>query len=652
MKNLLLFSLFSLPFLLFAQKSEYNFGKVPAEILQMTDFPADTAAAAVVLEDYGDLRVVPQGQSYVQEFRRFSRTKILTRAGLDRADISIPYYHRNGVERIGEIRAVITLPGRQTYTLEKDDFFTEQLSDYWSMKKIALPNAAVGAVIDLYYELYSDRFVELREWEFQTDIPTVKSELTVDFDPHFSYLYLFQGFDNMQKKDEDGKTIVTDGETTAILDQKKFTVNNVPALRPEPFITTLDDYRLRIRFQCSEFFRNDGIKTQVLSDWESVGGEMFYAVSFGQQYTKKNNCGKVLKAAEGILSAEMPPKKKAIALYDFVNQNVPTANLRSMTVRKSLNDAFEKKSATLSEKNLMLVALLQEAEIDAAPMLVSTRGHGAPMPDYAIVDQFNHTIVYAEIDGKPYFIETGDDLRPFGELAAHSMNRSGFLIKKKAYAWKEIKPKKSKKMYLADFALTETGEIPGKITASYTGQAAAAARYDWLKNTEDKRVGFLADSETDLPTENLSAENETDFGKHFKVTAECNFTEFAQSTDSLLYFNPLLLTDYRDNPFKSEKRRYDIDYPYPFAQQLVVNFKYDAKTYAVEELPESQRFSLDNQGASVMFAAAEKAPGWIQLNYSLNVNQTRFAPYNYEAVRSFFERNAEKAGEQVVLRKL
>jgi len=656
MKKYLLLSLFLCAFhILVAQKSEYNFGKVPDKQLEMTTYAADTSAAAVMLHDFGELQIMDTGSDYAQKFTRCRRIKILSRAGFDYGDLEIGYRSKDKSEIINDIKAVITLPNRQTYTYDKKDFFTEKKNEYWSVKKLAIANLEEGAVIDYYYKITSDRISQPREWYFQREIPVVLSELTIDFHSQLSYMYLFQGFKGMTiEENEAGEKIYTKGETKAIIEAKKFTTRNVPALKPEPYITTIDDYRLRLRFQLTDYYTDAGQKIEVLSDWTEVNQKMLYHEHFGKQYLKKSRYIEVMNAASAtVFATGKSPLEVAIGLYDFLNNNIEVNYGGGIFTRNSLNDAFEKKSAKKGEMNLMLLALLREFDIDAHPVLISQRRNGRPLKEYPIVDQFSYVIVHVAVEGKEYFVECGNTLRPFGELSRNSMNEFGFMVKKKeGWEWKKIVPKKAKEVYLSDFTLDETAKMRGTIKANYTNTDAARRRYDWVNNEQEKEwETLLENSIADFELEEVTTENEKEVSKPFKLTFTGDFSGAAQEIGEFIYINPMIFAEYGENPFKSEERKYPVNFAYPFGNQFIINLKYDPVLYEIESLPEGTKFGLPNKTATVRYAAQEKAEGWIQVTCNLSVSGTLFSSEEYIGLRTLFDMTAEKLGEQIVLKR-
>jgi len=637
---------------LFAQMKDYNFLEISPVQLEMTRYEADTTATAVILHDYGRLSVTGPIVN-TQIYAKNRRIKILKKGGLEQGNIEISFYSYENIERVINIKAAVTQADGQTYNLSEEDIFTEQKSQYWSVKKIIVPKLEVGSIIDYYYEIESKRITQLREWYFQTDIPILLSKLEVNFHRDFTYLYLFQGFDGINRVKNQGNAVLDNSIAETIKGSKTFIANNIPALKEEPFISTIEDYRLRIRFQCTLYQSAYGKTTQVLSAWHTVTDKILNNPYFETQYTNNKNCGKILREAKPILKEEISPLKKAKALYSFINKSVDANQNSGIYVENSLNEAFEKKSGSKSELNLMLLALLRKAEIEAYPILISTRDNGYPIQEHPIVDQFNRTILLVIIDGKKYFVDQGNKFRPFGQLSRNSMNRNGYQLRRPIGRWLDITPNKSKKIIISDFNLDDEGNLKGKISANYTNIEAADNREYWANEEEEKTwEEELENTIIDFELDSVTIENKKDLDKPFKVHFKGDFNGAVLDIGDFVYINPFIFSDFSENPFKSEERQYPVDFPHPFSNQFIINIKYNTESYYVEELPKDTKLELLGKTVTVRYAAQEKKPGWIQLTYALSVNNPYFPVDTYKNLRSLFDITAEKLGEQIVLKKL
>ena len=105
----LLLCLFSLS--LHAQKAPVKWGKVDESDLKMAVYEADTAAAAVILCDYGELSVDLGDGNLRYVFDHHRRIKILKRSGFEYADVSIPFH---GGQEVGNLKAMVDLIEKKT----------------------------------------------------------------------------------------------------------------------------------------------------------------------------------------------------------------------------------------------------------------------------------------------------------------------------------------------------------------------------------------------------------------------------------------------------------------------------------------------------------------------------------------------------------
>nr|MBP6826639.1 DUF3857 domain-containing protein [Saprospiraceae bacterium] len=134
-----LVAIFACP--LSAQDAPMKYGKIPKEDLEMKVYGSDTAAAALVLCDYGKLTFdFPDGRPQIK-LEKHKRIKILKRAGFDQGDIFIPYYKTGNIRNL---KAQVVAPdGKETDVLKKD-IFDEKVNDNFLRIRFAFPNLSEG----------------------------------------------------------------------------------------------------------------------------------------------------------------------------------------------------------------------------------------------------------------------------------------------------------------------------------------------------------------------------------------------------------------------------------------------------------------------------------------------------------------------------
>ena len=218
----------------------------------------------------------------------------------------------------------------------------------------------------------------------------------------------------------------------------RLAMKNVPALKEETFITTMDDYYARIRFQLSSIKYPGGTEQQILSTWDKLAMELEKNDNFGLQYSRKRNYDLVYAAIAPVFPINGTVQERVEAVYQFLLSNIEVKRGNSIFTQGKLNDCFEKKSARAGEMNLLMIALLREFNIPAHPLLISTRTHGKPMPLYPLVDQFNHVMALVEMGDEYIIVDASHPLRQIGFPAYNSLNGQGWAMIKGNPKWIDI----------------------------------------------------------------------------------------------------------------------------------------------------------------------------------------------------------------------
>ncbi|MDZ7690063.1 MAG: hypothetical protein U5K69_02725 [Balneolaceae bacterium] len=93
--------------------------------------------------------------------------------------------------------------------------------------------------------------------------------------------------------------------------------------------------------------------------------------------------------------------------------------------------------------NQALIAMLRGADIQAWPLLISSRQYGKINRSFPSYFQFNGLLAYSEINGKSYFMDGSFSHSYPNLLPVESFNETGLLLKKDSYEWTEIRPENS-----------------------------------------------------------------------------------------------------------------------------------------------------------------------------------------------------------------
>ncbi len=613
------------------EKIKIKWGEVSKEDLAMQVYTPDSLAEAVILEKIGKLRFDRRGQKFVYLLNVHQRIKILSEAGFDFADISIRYFHLERKEKVRNLKAQIIQPDGTIEELSKDKFFSEKTNKYWGKKTFTFPNVQVGSILEFKYELQSERWTVPRDWHFQYDIPVRHSQFTFRNDDWLDFMVLLQEGHLVTRKDD------------------TFIANGIPAAREEKYVTTMEDYRGKLKFQLNRFDRGYGFEP-FLSTWEKITNELYEDPDFGKMITKKGKTKKIWKLLEEDLDRIESKEEKIQFIYDFVLKNVSWNEFYGLYVEKDFNKIFEKGNASSQELNLLVVALLRRAGIACDPALVSPRNKGMMYEIYPILDQFKYVfaVVYAD-DGSLIFLDATDPDRPLGMLSSSLLNKKAFLVNEKNPRWISIEAKASKKIISMRLDFDKDFNISGSISCKYQGYASVSSRRKYRTLEDESRWEKIINTRyDDVEIDSFSFDQSSKITDEFWDKAYFSVEE-AYDQSTLLYIPSCLFSDYTENPFKLEKRTYPIDFGYPLIEQTIMNVEIP-EGYEIESVPESTSITLSD--GSVKYKILSNVQGSkIQIVRKLNIRFPEIYPEHYSAIKTLFDLMIEKYKEPIILKR-
>ncbi|MCB0587617.1 MAG: DUF3857 domain-containing protein, partial [Phaeodactylibacter sp.] len=557
---------------------------------------------------------------------------------------------------VGNLKAMVFSPDGREYEVDKENIFEEKANENWSKVKFSFPQVEEGAVLEYRYHLTSENVLQLREWYFQSEIPVRWSELRLSIPEWYDYIFLNQGRPaDVVENDTRQKPIRLPGSTSTLqagVNFHRFVMENVPAMKEEAYVTTMDDYLARIRFQLRSIKYPNSYLQNVLSDWPTLARELNESEYFGKQITKRKNQKallEILEPAWAEAGAESQ-EEKALLAYQYLNKVMKWNDLYSITSDADLADCLEKRSATSGELNLMMLCVLDALEIESWPVLLSTRAHGKMMELYPILSQFNHVVALANLNGQMQLFDLGSTARPPGFLRVSALNGKGWLASEANPQWLSLSPPGAKVMNMYNMEVDPDGNAVVSVSARYEGYDAVDLREGLEADSEGQ---FLAESwEEQYPDARISGlafEEESGPEAMLKVTYEEQLPGLAQAVGDFLYVKTALMPAFQENPFTLEERTYPVEIPYPVKVQDIL-FLNIPEGFEVESLPESGRISLPDGGGKFDFLFNENG-GKVQAIFKIEINQLDFKPEEYPVLRNFFNIILEKQGEQAVFRK-
>jgi len=657
---------------------EIKFGKPEPADFEAKSFVADSAASAVVLYDYGLTRFRLNGTSFQLESDRLTRIKILKKSGYDVATVEVPLYHRGQAEeRIVNLKGFTynEVGGKiEKVKLETGKAFTEERTTNIRVRKFTLPNVREGAVIEYSYTVTSDFLSQFQDWTFQREIPTRWSEFQATIPEYFDYKMLMQGYEPLalQTKEQttaqyvaSGRVELVDGSNftgqtthtatrsdaiTAQATNYHWAMQNVPALRDEPYMTTMRDYVARLNFELAGERMPGGAYQNVLGTWTKINTELRNEENFGGQLGRIS----FLDAALKPLIAQYPdPAARAAAVRELVIKGMKYDGTASFVASGSLRKSYELHRGTAADVNLLLIAALRQAGLPAEAVLLSTRSHGRVDQNFPLLQQFNYVIGMLPLaDNKELLLDATEPLLPCGVLPTRCLSQIGRLVASKEGEgrWVSLTPAQSHNHFQqVQLKVDEQGNLTGQVHEEHAGYAGASARERLQQLGEKKYVTELASQHTswEMPSYKFSGVSEV--GKPLALNYEMRQPASTPGAAQELYVSPLASFGEGQNPFRHPNRTYPVDFGAPTQEVILVTLTLPPG-YAAE-LPKPATLALPNQGGRYVYLASSPTPGTVQLMSRLTLNKPVYGAEEYTALREFYRLALAKQAEALVLKK-
>jgi hypothetical protein len=658
-----------------AQDAPIKYGKIDIADLQMKAYPKDTSAEAVVLGDIGRAYFTySQNEGFQVVYERHRRIKILKKSGYDWATVKVGLYatkNNSGREDLYDLKGVTyNLENEQIVKdkLEKESIFTDKTDDTHSVRRFAFSKVKEGSIIEYSYRIKSDFYYNFRDWTFQTGIPVVWSEFSVSIPEYFTYRQIQQGYEPMLINDvQNGHTsyslhipgtfsgasnTIRSAATTETINAStkefRWAMKDIPAIREEPFMTTIDDYVSKIEFELSSsFFPGGGYKSYANS-WESLNSRLLENESFGGQLNRSG----FLKDMVSVIKASSKDTLQQIGMaYNLIKQAMTWNERETFYVESTLKKAFDAKTGNVADINLLLVVLLRELGYDANPVILSTRENGRVLDNYVLLSKFNYVIAHVDMDGKDLLLDATAVQTPAGILPIRCLNGQGRLISKNGTRWVDLQSSyKNAETTIGNFELNTDGTAKGDLAITHLGYNNVRERKKFVKEGKEKYIEEYKKKATNWQIAKTELENTDDVSNPFVRKHDFTVNELATIAGERIYFNPVMYNPQKENPFKNPERKFPVDFGALIEETFIATYTLP-QGYVAEEIPKSIRVSLPEDGGKFTYAVSSSEEGKISISSKVSLKKTMYFAEEYEVLRKFYDQIVQKHAEQIVLKK-
>lgn len=636
--------------------SQSKFGNATLEELNMTVYPQDSAASAVILSKVGETRFVYNELNGFQfEFTLKVKMKILKSEGLDLCNQSFSYYQESN--SVGE---KITGLSGTTYNLEdgkivktklsNDYIFDENVEKKWKVKKFSMPAAKVGSVVEFKYTITSVYLYELREFSFQTSVPILYTSYEIIIPDYYYYNVNMQGYESLITKkepsnlnfsvnyrDDDGRY---HNERVSVNADKYLMVGkDIPAIKSEPYLWALDDYVTKVSFELRSIKYPWSTFKSLTTTWGEVDRRLLEAEDFGGNLKKTglfkddiSNTGQTLD--------------RAVEILGLVKSKVKWNDQISLTP-DNLKDALKTGMGNSADINFLLINALKAGGFNAYPVVMSSRGKGRLPIANPPISELNYAIAAVEIDTLTYYTDAASKFGAWNVLPERSLVTQARAINGTNSDWVDLSTKtKGISSIVASVEFTDKG-MKSIVKDIMRDEAALKFKgyYEKFKDQSEYTENLSSRLNGTIEDFEISGENSSGDDVRLSYT----LMKSRSIGDDMIYFNPLVERIFTENPFKAETRKFPVNFDCLTDYKQIISVTIP-EGYVVEELPQSTKVVYGDNELTFLYRIAASG-NRVQIQYYYQINKLELYQESYSELQDFFTKMVAQSSAQIVLKK-
>jgi uncharacterized protein DUF3857 len=460
---------------------------VTPEELKMTSEPLAPGAPAIIL-----YRQVDRDDNiHTGHENNFVRIKILTEDGRKYGDVEIPFFGGNGNNVVG-IKGRTIRPDGSVVNYDGKVYakaIVKTKGVKYMAKTFTLPEVQVGSVIEYSYTLdLAEHTIFDSHWILSDELFTKTAVFTLK--PYSEYpwnmRWSWQGLPAGTDPPKEGPDHVV-----------RMLAHNIPAFHTEDYMPPENELKSRVDFTYSDELPEKDAN----AFWKKRGKKLNGSV---ESFINKK---KVMEEAVAqIVSPNDPPEVKLQKIYARVQQLRNT----SYEVRKS---AEEKKRENEKDANnvedvwkrgygdgvqltWLFLALTRAAGFESYGVMASDRSNFFFNPIVMDAHKLDSNVVLVKVNGKDMYFDPGAAYTPFGMLVWPETGVQGLRLDKDGGTWVQTTLPESSESCIERTAvlnLSDTGDLEGKLTITFTGLEALQRRLEERNEDEADQRKFLED---------------------------------------------------------------------------------------------------------------------------------------------------------------
>ncbi|WP_148899321.1 DUF3857 domain-containing protein [Fodinibius salinus] len=623
------------------QFQDAEFGVIPDSLASL-QLPADYADASYMITNQErDVRFQEEGNSIVAIMDYHVRLKIFDNSNPEASLITIPYYFENDMEQVSDIRGWTHLPSGKRVPLQSKDIRTVNINARYNVKEFRMPLVQDGSILEYRYTIKRKYIEELPDFYLSHSVPTAAAKTSITYPRYMRYNVIMENNSTPIQNDivlrdtSSVPKIFTIPQPLPVVTER-WMAYNIPPTTKKSYISSLDDYRAKIKFMLSEF----GIPRQSL--------ENSWAVAVARMREKTNPLkiiteNKKARAVGDSLATTLDFSSNLAlqdSIYQYLNRRMSFSGAHHAYSETTDTVVLNGNAADQAAINQTLIAMLRGAGIEAYPVLISTKQSGKINKDFPSFYQFNGQLVQTVVNGQSFLLDASFSHGRPGLIPFDSYNSPGLLFKTDTFEWVDIAPSASRfDIQVAfDGALSKKGTLSGSLEITEKGYPAREVRRQQANGKNDGGIlrSTLFERYPDMAID--SAEVITDVRSDSVVlSGQITIENYAQSFSNGLEYPPMLVGYRQENPFESTARTLPVTLDAP--ERLKVSYSIALPSgFSVKEGKQNQ--SMGFPGAKFREQYDMQA-NRLNYGYQINIAQKNFSTALFPRLYDLYERWVE-----------
>jgi Domain of Unknown Function with PDB structure (DUF3857) len=454
------------------------------EELKMTDEPQAPGAPAIYL-----FRQVDRDDFKGTEYT-YVRIKILREEGRKYADVELEYV--KDVGSIHDIQARTVRPDGTIVNFEGKPFdktIVKTKGVRYLAKTFTIPDVQVGSIIEYSYLYEWSSFgcflVFDSHWVLSGDLFTKHAKFSLNPNRCFTMRWTWRDLPPGAGRPTNDKGLI------------RLEVKDIPGFETEDYMPPENELKARVDF----IYSNVVDEKDPTKYWKIVGKNLYEAV---ENFVGKHQA--IEQAVSQIVAGSDPPEVRLQKLYartqrirNLSFEEEKTAQEQKREKLKDIHnveDVWKRGYGDGSEITWLYLALVRAAGFEAYPVFVSRRNQyffNQQLPD---TGRLNDTVVLIKLNGRDLYLDPGTAFTPFGLLPWPETAVAGLKLDKEGGSWVTTSLPESSDSKIernAELKLSDTGDLEGKLSVTFTGLEALWRRLEENNEDDADKKKFLED---------------------------------------------------------------------------------------------------------------------------------------------------------------